>query len=128
MSTTKKKRTRKSAPSPTSWPFKKGPQSVAGLIDYDYLDQLSPEELKWLEDFTRAEYLNDTHLLRRLKNGKKPTKGETRAIYNANNARRRDAALRSNYGQTAPQKSAAPSPEDILLALEALHQKDPDQE
>lgn len=55
------------------------------LIDYDYLDKLSPEELDWLNRFT-SEWANaDFRHKKKLHRSKK----KQREMYNANNARNR---------------------------------------
>lgn len=55
--------------------------------DYDYLDKLSREDLKWLKGFHR-EYINADfqHKYKKLITGKKARK----AVYDLNNSRNRD--------------------------------------
>jgi hypothetical protein len=55
--------------------------------DYDYLDKLSPNELKWLKGFHR-EYINADFAHRHTRHYK--SKKQRKAIYDANNARNRD--------------------------------------
>jgi hypothetical protein len=55
------------------------------FVDFDYADKLSPEELKFLEQFSREFYQSD---LRRPKLHTSPE--DKRKIYSANNARNRD--------------------------------------
>lgn len=61
-------------------------KSRIDLIDYDYLDKLSPEEKAWLNNFTEEEInANLTH------KGKKFNKSaaDKKKIYDSNNARNR---------------------------------------
>lgn len=65
------------------------------LIDYDYLDKLSPKELEWLDKFT-GEYAGaalDTENPRR---NLHKTKRLRKDCYDRNNARNRDVLTRSN--------------------------------
>lgn len=58
------------------------------LLDQDYLDKLSGDEKKWLSNFMREWASADfTHKGKKLHRSKKSRK----AIYDANNARNRDA-------------------------------------
>lgn len=55
--------------------------------DYDYLDQLSPKDLKWLNGFHR-EYINADFKHKHTKHFK--TKKEKKLVYDLNNTRNRD--------------------------------------
>jgi len=73
------------------WPFNKTTATSKEFIDYDYLNKLSPEELQWLETFTKAEYLNDHKSLAKI-TGKKPSK-TVRKKYNRKDYRNRTDAF-----------------------------------
>lgn len=55
--------------------------------DYDYLDQLSPKDLKWLKGFHR-EYINADFKHNHTRHFK--TKKEKKFVYDLNNIRNRD--------------------------------------
>ena len=67
------------------------------LIDYDYIDKLSPEEKKWLDNFT-AEFIitNFDH------DGEKliTDQEEKRALWRANNHRNGDVFANTKIGGT----------------------------
>ena len=58
-------------------------KKLKGMVDYDYIDKLSPEDKAWLDQFS-SEYYGAN-----LKNKKYPTE-ERKKIFDANNARNRD--------------------------------------
>jgi hypothetical protein len=64
-------------------------KNARSFVDFDYLDKLSPEELKWLDQFSQEFYQSrfkkfrpdlDLHHTQELR----------RAVYRANNERNRD--------------------------------------
>jgi hypothetical protein len=68
-------------------------RSRVELIDYDYIDKLSPDEKAWLNKFT-DEYVND-HLDRKdLNNNLHNTKALKKSCGDRNNARNRDILTR----------------------------------
>ncbi len=58
------------------------------LIDYDYVDKLSPEEKKWLNKFTE-EYVNASVDPKKLKKNLHNTEKLKKDCYDRNNARNR---------------------------------------
>lgn len=83
--TKRKRRTRRGAEKYPALRKDLNLRSRTDLIDYDYLDKLSPKELDWLNRFT-AEYVGaDFRHDRKLHKSKKAR----RECYNANNARNR---------------------------------------
>lgn len=83
--TAKKKKTRRSREKYPALKPELNLKTRYDLVDYDYLDKLSPDELEWLNKFTSEEIHADFR-------HKKPlnrTKKAKRRIYAANNARNR---------------------------------------
>lgn len=64
------------------------------LLDYDYLDQLTDEEKKWLNDFTE-EYVNASLDSQNLENNFHNTDELKKDCYRRNNARNRDILTRA---------------------------------
>lgn len=79
-------------PSVTGYPAlnpKKNIRNRQSLIDYDYLEKLTTEELQWLNDFTE-EYTNAGFKSKRKKNRILKKKSDIKASVDRNNARNRD--------------------------------------
>ncbi len=68
-------------------------KSRTDLIDYDYIQKLSEEEKKWLNDFTE-EYTNVVLDAKNVKRNKHNTKKLKKDCYDRNNARNRDVLVR----------------------------------
>lgn len=62
-------------------------------MDYDYLNKLSEEELKWLNKFTE-EYVNASFDTNKPRNNLHRTKAFRKDCYDRNNARNRDVLTR----------------------------------
>jgi len=63
------------------------------LLDYDYLDKLSPEELTWLNKFTE-EYVHASLDTARPKKNLHKNKALRKDCYDRNNSRNRDILTR----------------------------------
>jgi len=63
------------------------------LLDYDYLDKLSPEELAWLNKFTE-EYVHASLDTARPKKNLHKNKALRKDCYDRNNSRNRDILTR----------------------------------
>ncbi len=70
----------------------------AELIDYDYLDKLSPKELQWLNDFTEEE-VNAAVNPNPKKNRFNKTAESVKECYDRNNSRNRDVVTRQKAGK-----------------------------
>lgn len=94
----KKKKKGKSARQRTLYPGlekKVNLKSRIDLIDYDYLDKLTPKEKLWLSNFTE-EYISGN-----FKHRGKPlhiTQKEKKECYDRNNARNRDTYTKARLG------------------------------
>lgn len=95
------------------------------LIDYDYLDQLTPEQLEWLNKFT-DEYTNASFSKVKSKNISKK-KQDKKDSYNRNNARNRDLQnlieMFPNLGDvsmSAFEDLAIVDEDDIIAAIDYL--------
>lgn len=63
------------------------------MLDYDYLDKLSDDELAWLNKFTE-EYVHASLDTERPRKNLHRTKGLRKECYDRNNARNRDVLTR----------------------------------
>lgn len=70
------------------------------LIDYDYLDKLSPDEKKWLNKFTE-EYTNANLDYKNLSNNLHNTKELKKDCTDRNNSRNRDILTRAKASGNA---------------------------
>lgn len=90
--------------------------SSRGLLDYDYIHKLSPEDHSWLNKFTKEYYLNMFF--------KRPlhrTKKLRLTVYDSANARRRTIEA-SDCIRITEVDFGTPSPEDALIeALDLIY-------
>lgn len=84
------------------------------LIDYDYLNKLSPEELEFLDKFT-AETINASLDSKILKNNLYArTKKKKKECFDANNGRNRDIlTIAKAQGKAIPMEEAFSSEEEL---------------
>lgn len=100
-------------------PFRTSTNKAARqYVDYDYVDNLSPEDKAYLRRFTQAHYFNnvDAPAL------KLPVKVK-RAIFNEDGARRRCVDLPKMSTGLATNSMYQPSPEDAYIEMIDLKNK-----
>lgn len=68
-----------------AWILEKTPHHLKSSIDMDYVDQLNPEEAKFLSDFSKSYYCGMVTAV-----NKDWTKEEKKECFDRNNANRRD--------------------------------------
>ena len=122
----KRKKTRRQRSKYPALDPKLNRKNLRDLIDFDYLEQLSPADLEFLNKYTKEAYSADFTGDKPLYTGKR----KRRAIYKENNSRNQDTtSYLGSFGKLESYEGLndddlqARSPEDSLIAMIDLKRK-----